>query len=196
MPKIVDYEAKKKMIMEKAVDLFLNKGVHGTHLVDIANSCNIGRTTIYQYFRNKDQILEYTIQHLFNGLREDLKASVIEDEDSALKKIRKIIPAIVQQYHKNRKMLVLVELWLILIRESNPMLKQVNIHMEESRGVFQDLLEQGIDQGEIRQLDSGSMAFTLYATVESFLLHMALHQEQKAGEHIDSLQILLDGLKA
>ena len=196
MPKIVDYEAKKRMIMEKAVDLFLIKGVQGTHLVDIAQACHIGRTTIYQYFRNKDQILEYTIQHLFKGLREDVRASVITDEDSAYEKIRKIIPAIVQQYLKNRKMVVLVDLWLILIRENNPLVKQVKIHMEVSRTVFQDLLEQGIRQGEIRQLDARSMAFTLYAMVESFLLHMALHQENDSSEHIDSLQILLDGLKA
>lgn len=196
MPKIVNYKAKKQMIMKKSVDSFLIKGIYGTHLVDIAKACGMGRTTIYQYFRNKEEIVEYTIQHLFEELRKDIRASVIDDEDNPYEKIRKLIPAIVQQYLKNRKLIVLVDLWLILIRENNPMVKQLNEHMEESRKVFRQLLEEGMKQGVIRKMNAESMAFTLYATVESFLLHMALHKEQKVSEHIESLDILLEGLKA
>ncbi|RQD71370.1 MAG: TetR/AcrR family transcriptional regulator [Tindallia sp. MSAO_Bac2] len=196
MPKIVNYEEKKQLIMKKSIESFLKKGVYGTHLVDIAAACQMGRTTIYQYFRNKDQILEYTIQHLFKELREDLRDSVIEDSDNPYEKIRKLIPAIVKQYLKNQKLIVLVDLWLILIRENNPMVKQLNEHMEESRNVFRGLLEEGMKQGVIRKLNAESMAFTLYATVESFLLHMALHQETEVSDHIQSLDILIEGLKA
>ncbi|SFH90431.1 DNA-binding transcriptional regulator, AcrR family [Tindallia magadiensis] len=196
MPKIVNYEEKKQMIMKKSMESFLKKGVHGTHLVDIANACKMGRTTIYQYFRNKDQILEYTIQNLFQDLRVDIRETVLDDKDNPYEKIRKLIPAIVKLYLKNQKMIVLVDLWLILIRENNPMVRQLNEHMEETRNIFQGMLEEGIKEGVIRPMNAESMAFTLYATIESFLLHMAIHQEQEVSEHIESLDMLLEGLKA
>ncbi len=143
MPKIVNYEVKKQLIMTKSIESFLRKGVYGTHLVDIAAACQMGRTTIYQYFRNKDEILEYTIQHLYKELRQDLRDKVIEESDNPYEKIRKLIPAIVKQYLKNQKLIVLVDLWLILIRENNPMVRQLNEHMEESREIFLRIAERG-----------------------------------------------------
>ena len=196
MPKIVDYEAKKKMIMDQAIESFLRKGFHNTHLVDITNACGMGRTTIYQYFRNKDEILQFTIAHLFASLESDFSDHLSRGHESPLKTINTLIPAIIQEYHQNRKLVVLVDLWLIMIREQHPSIKLVNQHMMEVRSVFEELLERGISQGEIRQLHAASMAFTLYALIESFLMQVALHQEQDLTMHIDSLKILLESLEA
>ena len=196
VPKIVDYEAKKRMIMEKAVESFLQKGFHNTHLVDITSACGIGRTTIYQYFRNKDEILQYTIVHLFESLRDDFRGILADEADGPLQTIRKLIPAILEQYNSNRKLVVLVDLWLIMIREEHPSIELVNEHMAQIRHTFQELLEQGIKNGEIRDMPTPSMAFTLYVLVESFLIHLALHQGEDVHKHIGSVQLLLDSLQA
>lgn len=196
MPKIVNHEAKKQMIMNRSVESFLEKGIDGTRLIDIAKACEMGRTSIYQYFQNKEEIVGFTIQHLFKELREDIRGAVLEEQDDAYEKIRKLTSAIIQQYLKNKKLIVLVDLWLVLIRENSPLVKHLHDHMEESRKVFCQLLEEGIQQGVIRQMNPDSMAFTIYATIESLLLHMALHKERKVSDHIESLNILLDGLKA
>lgn len=196
MPKIVDYQAKKKMIMEQAIESFLAKGFHNAHMVDITDACGIGRTTIYQYFRNKHEILQFTISHLFESLREDFRIIVAEEADSPLKTIKRLIPAIVEEYHRNRKLVVLVDLWLILIREKNPSIEYVEQHSQEVREVFCSLLEQGMEKGEIRPLNAASMAFTLFALTESFLLQVALHQEEEIRAHIASIELLLESLEA
>lgn len=196
MPKIVDYEAKKKLIMEQAIESFLAKGFHNTHMVDITSACGIGRTTIYQYFRNKHEILEFTIAHLFEALREDFRLILASEADSPLKTIKRLIPAIVEEYHRNRKLVILVDLWLIMIREKNPSIELLERHNREIRGVFRDLLVKGMEKGEIRRLPAESMAFTLFALTESFLLQVALHQEEDIRAHISSLQMLLESLEA
>ena len=61
MPKIVDYEEKKQEIIEKAKEVFAKRGYYNTNLSDISKSCGMGRTTIYQYFKNKDEIFYHTV---------------------------------------------------------------------------------------------------------------------------------------
>ena len=43
--------------MEAAFRLFLQKGYANTKIIEIANSAKIGKGTVYEYFKSKDQIL-------------------------------------------------------------------------------------------------------------------------------------------
>jgi len=196
MPKIVNYEAKKNEIMDKAVESFLEKGFHNTHMVDITNACGMGRTTIYQYFKNKHEILDYTISHLFTSLRSEFQGILEMKSESPLKAMKKLIPAIVEEYHRNHKLVILVDLWLVMIREKHPSIKLLEQHNREIKDVFRELLEEGMEKGEIRPLSAKSMAFTLFALTESFLLQVALHQEEELLAYIDSIHLLLESLEA
>lgn len=196
MPKIVNYEEKKHKIMEKAVESFLHKGFHNTHMIDITNACGMGRTTIYQYYKNKHEILDYTISHLFTSLRSDFRDILELESESPLNTIKKLIPAIVEEYHRNQKLVVLVDLWLVMIREKHPSIQLLEQHNQEIKEVFQELLEKGIEKGEILPISAKSMAFTLFALTESFLLQVALHKEEELLEYIDSIHLLLESLEA
>lgn len=61
MPKIVDYESKKQEIIETARIVFAKRGYHNTNLSHISERCGMGRTTLYQYFSNKDEIFYHTM---------------------------------------------------------------------------------------------------------------------------------------
>ncbi len=50
-------EGKKDEIIQAAVQLFIEKGFDRVSLSDIASRLNLGRTTIYEYFNNKSEIL-------------------------------------------------------------------------------------------------------------------------------------------
>ena len=50
-------EKKRAEIMEAAFRLFLQKGYANTKIIEIANSAKIGKGTVYEYFKSKDQIL-------------------------------------------------------------------------------------------------------------------------------------------
>lgn len=64
MPKIVDVEEMKHQIMTEAVHVFIRRGYHSTTFAEIARRCGIGRTTIYQYFKNKEEIFIYAVKHI------------------------------------------------------------------------------------------------------------------------------------
>ena len=56
MPKIVDKAAKKNEILLAAMRLFAEKGVVNSKMADIAIAAGIGKGTIYEYFRSKEEI--------------------------------------------------------------------------------------------------------------------------------------------
>lgn len=66
MPKIVDVDEKMRMISENALEVFNRKGYYNTNMDDIAKACNIGRTTLYDYFKNKEAIFLYTMESFFD----------------------------------------------------------------------------------------------------------------------------------
>lgn len=63
MPRIVDHDKRKVAILLNALSLFEEKGLADTTLTQIAQRCKIGRPTLYQYFRNKDEIFQYSIKY-------------------------------------------------------------------------------------------------------------------------------------
>src|SRR5436305_1185740 len=57
-------EALRKAILDAASRLFIERGLAGTSMRDIANELGLTRTAVYYYFKNKEQILK--------GLTEDV----------------------------------------------------------------------------------------------------------------------------
>ena len=56
------YESQKEIILITAENLFLSKGIKSTTLSDIAKQSRMMRSTLYKYFKNKDEIL-WELQH-------------------------------------------------------------------------------------------------------------------------------------
>jgi len=55
-PKIVDREAKRQAILAAAIAVFAEKGYHATKMADIASKAEMGKGTLYEYFRTKEEL--------------------------------------------------------------------------------------------------------------------------------------------
>ncbi|WP_299409279.1 TetR/AcrR family transcriptional regulator [Acaryochloris sp. IP29b_bin.148] len=55
-PKIVDREAKRQAILAAAIAVFAEKGYHSTKMADIAQRAEMGKGTLYEYFRTKEEL--------------------------------------------------------------------------------------------------------------------------------------------
>ncbi len=67
-------DTKKNEIMERAGQLFLRKGYHGTSIQDIAAACSMSKATIYKYLASKEEIginvVLYTTERFLEEMRE------------------------------------------------------------------------------------------------------------------------------
>ncbi len=75
---------KKELILEKALELFAEKGYHATSISTIAKTSKISKGLIYNYFDSKKEILDEIIKHgfvtIFQSLNIKENGILTEDE--------------------------------------------------------------------------------------------------------------------
>ncbi len=197
MPKIVNVEEMKHLIMTEAVHVFIRRGYHKTTFAEIARRCSIGRTTIYQYFRNKDEIFMYAVKNI-NQVFEAEYRSILEDPAlGVLEKIKRIYSRFLLRCCKNNNEIsLLLELALILKRDNHELLEQVKKSLE-LQDVFYNLLEEGVRFKQIKPLHNmKSMAFTLETFMESLMLYLPFTEPGEMDGHLQNLHLIIDGLDA
>lgn len=67
-----DGNMKKIRIMDAALELFAERGFHGTNVPDIAKLANVGTGTIYRYFKNKEELVNTVYRMYVNKLYDSI----------------------------------------------------------------------------------------------------------------------------
>lgn len=62
MPKKINHEERQVMILKKALEIFARDGYKDSNLSTIAEECGLSRPTLYQYFRDKNEIYYYAVK--------------------------------------------------------------------------------------------------------------------------------------
>ncbi len=57
-----EIEERRREITVAAVDLILTQGFNETSMREIANAAGIGKSTLYDYFANKDEIILFMVE--------------------------------------------------------------------------------------------------------------------------------------
>jgi AcrR family transcriptional regulator len=65
MPKIVDKKEKSQVISDAALKVFRTRGFARARMTDIAEAAGIGKGTVYEYFKNKIDILRFAFDRYF-----------------------------------------------------------------------------------------------------------------------------------
>ena len=72
MPKIVDKKKKAEAISDAAIKVFHEHGYNKTRMADIAQAAGIGKGTLYEYFRDKADILHFAFDQYFSVFSESM----------------------------------------------------------------------------------------------------------------------------
>ena len=62
MPKIVDHEAYRREIIQKAIELFVRHGYEGLGMREVADHLGISKSALYHYFPSKEALFEGVTQ--------------------------------------------------------------------------------------------------------------------------------------
>jgi len=140
MPKIVDLEKTRKNIILNAFKVFIDKGYYSTNIVDIANACDMSRTTLYYYFKSKDEIFENTIYLIIESIEKDvLKISNIENL-SIHDKVKSLNEKWDKEFNNTNIILILIEVWLAIRREDNQMFKNIKSRLKKMNNLINNLI--------------------------------------------------------
>src|ERR1700676_97574 len=72
----------KERILEKATDLFMRYGIRSITMDEIAAQLGISKKTIYQFFTDKDAMVEAVVNELINRNEEDCRGFILSAENA------------------------------------------------------------------------------------------------------------------
>lgn len=143
--------ARRREIFNAAVDSFLKKGFQETTMREIAELAGMGKSTLYDYFKNKDEILTFIFEE---GIHDVLKRAeqIAQQDIPVIERIQQIAQMHLEFLvaHKN--------LFLILTQEIQRLKMQSQQRIQLGRYAYQDLMrsliEEGIREGVFRPVDA------------------------------------------
>lgn len=155
-------EELKGKILEAAKDLFMQQGFEGTSIRNIAERIEYSPTTIYLYFKDKDEICYELHKEGFMLLNQYLRALV--DVEDPFERLKATAKAYVRFASENREF---YELMFIMKSPMNSIKKEEADWEEGDRafGFLVSTIEQCIAKGYFHGLNAEVLAFTCWSMV-------------------------------
>ena len=149
-------------IFHQVVPIVLKKGFHETSMQEIASAAGLGKSTLYDYFRTKDEILVYFFEDQLNDLTEEAQKIAMQN-CSADVRLRRIMEAYVESLQANK------HLFMKMTLESQRLRVESQKQIQKSRHAYQDmiraLIEEGIREGVFRPVNPLLAARLLLGTI-------------------------------
>jgi AcrR family transcriptional regulator len=155
-------EELKGKILESAKELFLEKGYEATSIRNIAERIEYSPTTIYLYFKDKDDIFYALHQEGFRLLNEYFK--VLQHVPDPFERLKTITRAYIKFALENREFYDL----MFISRAPMNALKDDCEDWDEGRKSFEALVQtvsQCVELGYFRDMDPEHLSFTLWSMV-------------------------------
>ena len=188
---------KRQLILNSAIELFVAKGMEHTKITDISKKSDIGKSTFYEYFKNKADLVCQWMDGTMAGLQlSDEILATLPDQSSK-------IDLLIQQncnpeLTSPEIMTMFVEFWRLAINEKHPQA------LEMMKGIYNNYsdllckwLEEGVASGEFVNHNTKQVAACLIGGIDGLWLQYFVFGENYClYENVQTfVTTLLNGLK-
>ena len=176
MPKKIDHEQRKIEIMNAALEVYAQEGKN-TNLSTIAAKCNLSRTTVYQYFKDENQLYQYAIKYTTDLAFSQYTSEKWESIKDPVEKLQKITQDILNRADTYERQ---VGNFLKIIDGVEGLTDTVNRRTAKLNLFFSRLVRQAIKEGRMRKCSPNDVADKLEILLETYLFHMVYFPQNKA----------------
>ena len=190
MPKVVNKDEKRKIIAKSTCSLFIEKGFVNISISQIAKSAGIGKGTIYEYFKNKEDI----VFELMSCLQDDYDPKLKSNLQSANTVKEKVICLFSLFLDDDETTQIQRKIYkeFLSIYLSNPTDEIVNYRInliDKYSLILDEILNDAVEKEELLEV---SLQFvpSIFATFEGFCISNDNGKEQIL-KYLDNLLVLL-----
>jgi AcrR family transcriptional regulator len=188
-------EERKAQIVEAAVAVFSRLGFERARMEDVARESGLSKGTLYLYYESKDELIGALLESVFDWGMRDLK-NALASGGSASERLRKIGGLMSGEIEKLYILLpVWFEFYAVAARDEG-VRRFMKSYFEEYREILAEIVHDGIQRGEFRQVDVEEVTVTLVSLFEGVTLLWAFDPKTvPIGSQIEaSVRLLLEGL--
>lgn len=193
----MDRDERRQLIMDSAIALFVEKGVEHAKIVDISKKAGIGKSTFYEYFKNKADLVCQWVAEKMAGLQ--VPEEVLVDLPDQSAKITLLLRESCNPELASREVMAMfVEFWRLAINEKHPQAREM---MKDMYEVYSDVLcewlREGVASAEFVEHDEEKVAAGLMAGVDGLWLQFLVFGDSyRLYDNVETyVTTLLDGLR-
>jgi AcrR family transcriptional regulator len=183
---------RRREIFDAAMHLFVEKGFNETSMREIGEAAGVGKSTLYDYFPSKDEIL---ISFVVEEVRQMTAwaEEIIAQELSAAEKLRRILRKHLEYMAANK--LLFLKLTYETQRLSFESQQRIQMHRHAYQDMLCDLVREGIRNGEVRPVNPLMAIRGMFS-----LLTSAVYTSRPTGSPeemlMEAFDIIFKGLEA
>jgi AcrR family transcriptional regulator len=192
-PKIVDKENKKLEIMHAAMSVFAKKGLVKTKMTDIAESAEIGKGTIYEYFRSKEEIFGSAFTYFFKSMNLMI-SEALKTTDDPVEQLRLLVDRSLKGVlHEGSDFAgIMMDFWAEGIRNKDKkIMEMINLGKiyEDFRHIICSILEDGIKKKIFKPLNTLYTSAVFIAAFDGIILQWIMDRELIDLEKVSAVLI-------
>ena len=178
-------------IAQAAKTVFAERGYEHATLEEIAQQAGMSKATIYIYYKNKDDLFLHVVEELINAVITET-AQEADSSKPAMEKLHAMVRRKIEFYERER------EFFHIYLNEKQGLeVKPKDPHKQALREMYLQgvqalakVLQEGIDTGALRPMDSRRLAFFLQEMMSTVLVQHILGKAKTSVE--SDVEQLLD----
>lgn len=194
---IVEHEKRKREILDKALDIFMEEGYEDVTFQKIADRCGITRTTLYIYFKNKREIFLWSIKQLTEEIESSLLAIAQADNIPVKERLHKILYTILDTCAENRRLFTVTLTYLLQLKKTgkDPAVR-VRRRILRLRHLLSTVIIEGINTGEFKPVNVHNTNELLYSIIESAIFRLAVLDQKDISELRTTFDLTVSGILA
>ena len=145
-------------IFGTSVKLFLKKGFQETSMREIAEMAGIGKSTLYDYFKTKDEILVWGVEDQLMDLTVEVQ-EIVKQPTPAIKRLRQVMKTHLEFLVSSKEFYL--KLSFEVQRLNLESQKRIQVRRHAYQDLIRQLIDEGIAEGSFRKVDSLLVARTL-----------------------------------
>ena len=187
---------RRQMILDGATKAFTQFGYKATTMDLVAKLANVGKGTIYTFFKNKEELFDEIFTSLLKEMREIADEAIDEKNNSFSENLHLALFAILE-FRKNHQLTIKIfqenaELGTSAVKEMIEKMEQMIIRYIKLK------VKEAIDKGDIKPCDPELTAFVMVKLYIALIFDWEKRYEPLTKEEVaESLELyILKGLSA
>ncbi|MEW6240762.1 MAG: TetR/AcrR family transcriptional regulator [Chloroflexota bacterium] len=141
---------RRREIFDASVSIFLKKGFQETTMREIAEVAGMGKSSLYDYFKTKDEILVFVFEEELNDLTSRAQSIALQNV-SADKRLRQIMEMHLDFLVENKSLFMKLSLEVQRLRLESQ--KRIQNGRYAYQDLIRGLIEEGIREGAFRKVN-------------------------------------------
>jgi AcrR family transcriptional regulator len=171
VPRRVDKKKKAAEIGSAAIRVFREMGYHRARMADIAGAAGVGKGTLYEYFRNKQDILEFEFEQYFAAFFSGAMKAMSQASSPGARLVALVDFAFFHLSEWEDHCAVYVDYFGSARADQTGGFSLKKIY-DQIQGIIEKLIKDGRASGEIKKdIDPSAAAELLVSVFDGIILH-------------------------